>query len=82
MFTSDKDKSIGITLVSVFLSLWSSKGAFLTQVLWMNFLRITGKKSWRTGKETILWIMERKKTAPWGKTRSEKADRPGPEQST
>ena len=23
--------------------------------------------------------MERKKTVPWGKTRSEKADRPGPE---
>ena len=52
MFTSDKDNCIGITLVSVFLSLWSSKGAFLTWVLWMNFLRM-GKKSWRTGKETF-----------------------------
>lgn len=45
----------------------------------MNFLRIMGKKSCRTGKETILWIMERKKTDPWGKTRSEMADIPGPE---
>ena len=53
MFTSDKDNSIDITLISVFLSLWASEGAFLTQVLWMNFLRIMGKKSCRTVKETI-----------------------------
>lgn len=63
-------------------SLWSSKERSELQALWINLLRIMGKKRCRIEKrreQPVIFMIGRRKTAPEGKTRSEKAD---PAQST